>query len=127
MKPYKNLYPIYIIIAFILQCIAKFKNYLYKLKILKSYKSAVPIISIGNIEYGGTSKTPFTYYLSEKLLSMGFKPGIVSRGYGSSAPYYPYLINADDTASVVGDEPLLIAEKTNCPVMISPKRKQSIK
>ena len=81
MKQYKNLYPIYIIIAFILQCIAQFKNYLYKLKILKSYKSAVPIISIGNIEYGGTGKTPFTYYLSEKLLSMGFKPGIVSKGY----------------------------------------------
>ena len=81
MKQYKTLYPIYIIIAFILHCIAQFKNYLYKLKILKQYKTSTPIISVGNIEYGGTGKTPFVYYLSEKLLSMGFKPGIVSRGY----------------------------------------------
>ena len=87
----------------------------------------IPIIVVGNLTVGGVGKTPLVIALANAMSKKGIRVGIVSRGYGSSAPYYPYLINADDTASVVGDEPLLIAEKTNCPVMISPKRKQSIK
>ena len=130
MKPYKNLYPIYIIIAFILQCIAKFKNYLYKLKILKSYKSTVPIISIGNIEYGGTSKTPFAYYLSEKLLSMGLKPGIVSRGYKRKSNQ-DFIISNKNLNSVkvndVGDEPFMLSRMLpNVPISVNNNKKLGV-
>ena len=130
MKEYKNLYPIYIIIAFILHCIAQFKNYLYKLKILKSYKSTVPIISIGNIEYGGTGKTPFTYYLSEKLLSMGLKPGIVSRGYKRKSSKGIIISNKNlDSVKVndVGDEPFMLSKMLpNVPISVNNNKKLGV-
>ena len=46
----------------------------------------VPIIIVGNIRVGGTGKTPIVIALAERLARMGWKPGIISRGYGATAP-----------------------------------------
>ena len=51
---------------------------------LKSEHPGVPVVVIGNLTAGGTGKTPVTIWLSEALRERGFKPGIVSRGYGGS-------------------------------------------
>mgnify|MGYP001361288628 CR=1 FL=1 len=123
MKLYKPFYPIYMIIALILQLLAQCKNYLYKIKILKPYKITTPIISIGNIEYGGTGKTPFVYYLSQKLISMGLKPGIVSRGY-QRISNKEFIISNENINSIsvrdVGDEPFMLSKMLpNVPISIN--------
>ena len=82
----------------------------------------VPVIVVGNISLGGTGKTPFTIWLVERLREWGFRPGVISRGYGARAPHYPYRVRANSSAAEAGDEPLLIALRTGVPVMIDPDR-----
>ncbi|ARG98912.1 tetraacyldisaccharide 4'-kinase [Legionella micdadei] len=86
----------------------------------------VPIIVVGNLTVGGVGKTPLVIALAKQLQSKGLRVGIVSRGYGATIKQFPHEISLDDTASLVGDEPLLIAKKTSCPVVIAPKRVQAV-
>lgn len=95
---------------------------LYRSGVLKSSRAAVPVIVIGNIAVGGTGKTPLTLALVEALLAEGYKPGIVSRGYGSKAPHYPYQVRRGSPVIEAGDEPLLLAEQSGCPVVIAADR-----
>ncbi|MGH8506264.1 MAG: tetraacyldisaccharide 4'-kinase [Stenotrophobium sp.] len=85
-------------------------------------KLSVPVIVVGNISVGGTGKTPFVIWLVEQLRSNGFKPGIVSRGYGGRAPEYPYEVTEHTDAAVSGDEPLLLAQRLQVPVVVAPDR-----
>lgn len=85
-----------------------------------------PIIVIGNISLGGTGKTPLLITLSQELQKQGFKPGIISRGYGGIAPSYPLAVNSDSDVLQSGDEAFLIAEKTGCPVYVDPDRSAAL-
>lgn len=85
----------------------------------------VPVIVVGNISVGGTGKTPLVIALAHKLRSKGLKVGIISRGYRASVKKFPHEVSLYDTAEKVGDEPLLLAKKTGCPVVIAPKRIQA--
>lgn len=82
---------------------------------------AVPVIVVGNIVVGGTGKTPFIHWLITALQSWGHQPGIVSRGYGG-AVVGPHLVNAQDTAESVGDEPLMLSRHTGVPVSVGRDR-----
>jgi len=88
----------------------------------KSTRIAVPVVVVGNISVGGTGKTPIIIALANALTAKHIQVGIISRGYGSNAPHYPYLVTAADQAAECGDEPLLIAKATLCPVMIDQNR-----
>jgi tetraacyldisaccharide 4'-kinase len=94
----------------------------YSLGLFKQHSLAVPVIIVGNITVGGTGKTPFVIWLTQQLQQQGFKPGIISRGYGGHAKQYPLSVTSDSNANTVGDEPLIIARQTACPVVISPNR-----
>lgn len=83
---------------------------------------SVPVIVVGNISVGGTGKTPFVIWLVEQLRQWGFKPGIISRGYGGQAPAYPFNVTADTDVAHCGDEPLLLAQRLGCPLMVAPDR-----
>jgi len=83
---------------------------------------AAPVIVVGNIAVGGTGKTPVIIALAQYLQSKGLKPGIISRGYGAQAPFYPYAVSASSDPREVGDEPLLIAQATQCPLVVGPDR-----
>ena len=89
-------------------------------------RSPVPIIVVGNLTLGGVGKTPLVIELAKKLRQKGLQVGIVSRGYGATIKNFPYEIQVDDTADKVGDEPLLIAQNTHCPVVIAPKRTHAV-
>lgn len=80
---------------------------------------------VGNITVGGTGKTPLAIWLANYLKTGGYRPGIISRGYGrNTAQTLSVTIrsNPDD----VGDEPLLMARRTNLPVAVAAKRSDAV-
>jgi tetraacyldisaccharide 4'-kinase len=94
---------------------------LYQLKFIKSYSVRVPVVIIGNIVAGGTGKTPLLISLCEYIQKHGFKPGVVSRGYGGSVSGVKQ-VRENDSARLVGDEPLMIYQRTKVPVVIGADR-----
>lgn len=80
---------------------------------------AIPVIVVGNLTVGGTGKTPLVIWLVERLLQAGFRPGVTARGYGASAGAWPQRATADSDARRVGDETVLLARRTACPVIAS--------
>lgn len=93
----------------------------YESGTLKSYRSAVPLIVVGNIGIGGTGKTPLVIWLVEQLRLAGFSPGIISRGYGSKSKI-PRAVVEGRLPSEFGDEPVLLARRTGCPVWVGVDR-----
>ncbi|WEY38153.1 tetraacyldisaccharide 4'-kinase [Paraburkholderia sp. SUR17] len=88
---------------------------------LKSVRTPVPVVVVGNVTVGGTGKTPTVIALVEALRAAGFSPGIVSRGYGARIER-PTAVTSASTPEVAGDEPLLIARRTGAPVWVCPDR-----
>ena len=86
----------------------------------------VPVIVVGNISVGGTGKTPLLIALVTHLQKKGFKPGVVSRGYGSKAAIFPVAVTGGTAVEESGDEALLIAKHCGCPVVIDPDRVAAI-
>ncbi|MFM1897374.1 MAG: hypothetical protein RLZZ385_2448 [Pseudomonadota bacterium] len=82
----------------------------------------LPVIVVGNISVGGTGKTPLIIELANALKVVGLRPAIISRGYLSKAPHYPFLVKPDSDPVECGDEPLLLCSRTECPVVIDPDR-----
>lgn len=95
---------------------------LYAIGIFRQVKVSLPVIIVGNITVGGTGKTPFLIYLCQYLKSAGYKPGVISRGYGGQAKRYPLCVTKDVTVQQTGDEPFMIAQRTDCPVVVGPDR-----
>jgi len=95
---------------------------LYQLHILKSTRLSVPVMIIGNLTVGGSGKTPLVVYIANRLKAAGYRPGIISRGYGGKAKHWPQQVRADSDPVVVGDEPVLIARRTQCPMAVGPNR-----
>ncbi len=100
---------------------------LYASGILKTHKLKVPVIVIGNITAGGGGKTPMVIWLAEYLKQKGFKPGIVSRGYGGKRKVEPMFVTANANPAATGDESLLMAKKTKLPVMVGKDRVKAAK
>ena len=98
------------------------RRFAYLTGILPVQKVPVPVIVVGNITVGGTGKTPLIIWLGEYLQQRGMKPGFISRGYGGQAEKWPQQVRADSNPALVGDEPVLIAQRTQCPVAVSPNR-----
>ncbi|MEH6473194.1 MAG: tetraacyldisaccharide 4'-kinase [Halopseudomonas sp.] len=88
----------------------------------KAYRAPVPVVVVGNISVGGTGKTPFTLWLLELLKAQGYSPGVISRGYGGKAPNYPFDVTPDCSAAQVGDEPLMLVQRSGCPLVVDPVR-----
>jgi len=88
------------------------RNILYGIGFFRSKQFGCPVISVGNVTAGGSGKTPFTIYLTEALQKMGYRPAVVSRGYGRKS--HGLLVVSDGReihpdVRLTGDEPMLIA------------------
>ncbi len=98
----------------------------FYLQTFRQKQFSVPIIVVGNLTVGGVGKTPLVIALAQQLRSRGLKVGIVSRGYGAGVRHFPYEVGTNADVALVGDEPLLLAKKSGCPVVIAPKRVQAV-
>jgi tetraacyldisaccharide 4'-kinase len=83
---------------------------------------SVPVIVIGNISAGGTGKTPVVIALIEELKSRGYKPGVISRGYGGDPQDTPLSVDESTSVTQSGDEAKLIAQLCSVPVVVDPLR-----
>lgn len=94
----------------------------YRRRWLRSERLAVPVVVVGNITVGGSGKTPLVIWLAHFLRKAGYRPGIISRGYGGLAAQWPQPVAADSDPRLVGDEPVLIAQRSGCPMAVGPDR-----
>jgi tetraacyldisaccharide 4'-kinase len=108
-------------VSLLFRAIAATRAALYRAGVLKSQRLPVPVIVVGNIFIGGTGKTPLTIWLAETLRAAGFVPGVISRGHGSSGDA-PREVTETSSALDAGDEPLLIARRARCPVVVGRSR-----
>lgn len=101
------------------------RRWLYRAGIFSAQDFPVPLVVVGNITVGGTGKTPLTLALIERLRAEGFKPGVVSRGYGGHGDY-PLIVNEEVIAEECGDEPLTLFRRTAVPLVVDPKRSAAV-
>ncbi len=107
-----------------LEIIYRSANYLdrvIKTKILQRHSLRIPLVVVGSIALGGAGKTPAVISLVKEFTKRGFKVGIISRGYKGDAKK-PTEVSIASNPAEVGDEPLLIACSTDCPVFIGSNR-----
>ena len=91
-------------------------------RLIEPQRLPVPVIVVGNLAVGGSGKTPMVLALVEHLRQRGYRPGVVSRGYGGKAASYPLFVRADTSPRDAGDEPCLIARRSGVPVAVAPDR-----
>ncbi len=97
------------------------RRYLYAKRLRRTTRMPCPVIVVGNLSVGGTGKTPLVCWLVARLRLLGFKPGVVTRGYGGSSGSIR-LVDCSDDPQVVGDESILLARRTRVPVSVGRDR-----
>ena len=102
--------------------VALVRRWVYRAGLLKVERLPVPVVVVGNISVGGTGKTPMVAWLVALLRREGFRPGIVSRGYGGKARHWPQQVRPDSDPQMVGDEAVLLARRCRCPMAVGPDR-----
>ncbi|WP_299001819.1 tetraacyldisaccharide 4'-kinase [uncultured Shewanella sp.] len=111
-------------ISWLYAMVTAIRRHLYAVGLKQKTALPVPVIIVGNITVGGSGKTPTVIYLIELLREHGYKPGVISRGYG---------VTIDGVKSVypgakaveVGDEPAMIVARTQVPMVVGPMRIQA--
>ena len=102
------------------------RNLFYTIGFFVTRRLPVPVISVGNLTVGGTGKTPAVIYLAQKLQENGFKPAVLSRGYGRNTT--GTVVVSDGSKSLGGyeeggDEPYLMANRlSGIPVVVDELR-----
>jgi tetraacyldisaccharide 4'-kinase len=115
--PAALLWPLALLFRVLVAC----RRWAYRRGLLRTETLPVPVVVIGNLTAGGAGKTPTTQFLAQALRRMGWQVGIVSRGYGGRVQGVR-AVTLGDEAAEVGDEPLLLARSTDCPVYVGRDR-----
>jgi tetraacyldisaccharide 4'-kinase len=100
------------------------RNGLYNRRILKAGRLSGPVISVGNISVGGSGKTPFVILLGGLLQERGIPFDVLSRGYGRKTRGV-LVVDPNGSPRDFGDEPILIAKRLSCPVIVGENRYQA--
>ncbi len=111
------------------KAISHTRRELYKNGISKSVKLNIPVIVVGGIAVGGTGKTPLCIALVNYLAHVGYKVGLISRGYKGTAKSYPLTVLETTDPKECGDEPYLIKACVgdNAVVAVDPVRERGAK
>lgn len=112
--------------------LVQLRNWGFDRQIFKSYRSSLPVVSVGNLAAGGTGKTPTVDWLVKGFCALGKKPAIVSRGYGGRYRDQVGLVSDGNqlrmTAEQCGDEPLLLARRNpDCPLVVARRRADGVR
>lgn len=102
--------------------LVQLRRFFYRRGLLPVEKIPVPVVVVGNITVGGTGKTPLVIWLAQVLAQAGYRPGIVTRGYRGESPVWPLAVTATTPARLAGDEAVLVARRSACPVIAGPDR-----
>ena len=108
-------------LAMLFAVVSGWRRLAYRRGWLHAVSVGVPVIVVGNITAGGSGKTPLVIWLVNWLRSQGYRPGVISRGYGGTARGC-VEVQADSPPAQVGDEPVLIRLKTDAPVVVGRDR-----
>lgn len=104
-------------IALLMRGVVAARRFAYRRGLLPAERLPVPVVVVGNRIVGGAGKTPLVLRLARELAGRGFRPGIVSRGYGASVRA-PREVPVQADAARYGDEPVLLAERSGVPVWV---------
>lgn len=102
--------------------VAGLRRCLYARGLLRSESVGVPVVIVGNLTAGGAGKTPITVWLVTALRERGLRAGVVSRGYRGNVGRQPATVHPDSDPNIVGDEPVMLAQRCRCPVAVHPDR-----
>ncbi|MEE9162015.1 MAG: tetraacyldisaccharide 4'-kinase [Candidatus Neomarinimicrobiota bacterium] len=118
-------------VAMFYRALSWWRNFFYNIGFFISRRVSVPVVSIGNVTVGGTGKTPATVFTAEHLLNLGFKVGILSRGYGRRMSGTVVVSDGQGvlcSAEEAGDEPYLMATRLpQVPVVVDEDRYRGAK
>jgi tetraacyldisaccharide 4'-kinase len=106
--------------------IVKLRKWAYHNGVLPQTHVPIPVVMVGNLDVGGSGKTPVVIALVELLIKHGYKPGVISRGYGRKSKQIQWVCE-HATSHEVGDEALLIYKKTQCPMVVASSRVKAAK
>jgi len=109
-------------LSYLFCLLVQLRRFLYRRGLLPAERIPVPVIVVGNITVGGTGKTPLVIWLAQVLTQAGYRPGIVTRGYRGESPVWPLAVTATTQARLAGDEAVLLARRSLCPVIAGPNR-----
>lgn len=110
-------------VAGLFRCLIALRRRYYHRKAFA--KLPLPVVVVGNINLGGSGKSPLLIALTDLLTKRSLRAGVISRGYGGRAPHYPYSVNANSDTRLAGDEPVMIARRARCPVVVDASRREA--
>lgn len=117
------LYPL----SLLFRAVAALRRMLYKAKLKRTWRAAVPVVIVGNITAGGAGKTPLVIALVELLQSLDYRVGVSVRGYGGKGSLPDgEMVTAVSDPLLVGDEAVLIARRTKAPTIVGRNRPRAI-
>lgn len=101
--------------------LASLRRFCYRRGLCRQQRFDTPVIIVGNISVGGSGKTPLLILLCQWLQQRGYRPGVVSRGYGGRYRE-AHALDENDSVADTGDEPMMIFQRTRCPVVVGADR-----
>jgi tetraacyldisaccharide 4'-kinase len=109
-------------LSWVFRLIVAIRRVAYRSGLFSRVRVGRPVVVIGNITVGGTGKTPFTIWLADQLQQQGRRVGIVLRGYGGQSAQWPRDVDRQSSPQEVGDEAVLLANRTAAIVVAGPDR-----
>ena len=113
-------------IAFTYGKLMQWRRAAYGHGLLKSFKTSLPTVSVGNISWGGTGKTPIVNWILTWAANRKLRAVVLTRGYKASPPSLPFWVQVTSSPTEAGDEPLMLARKNpSAMVLVDPKRSRA--
>ncbi|MCG6871653.1 MAG: tetraacyldisaccharide 4'-kinase [Gammaproteobacteria bacterium] len=109
-------------LSLIYRAVVWLRRQAYATGVRKTVWLPVPVVVVGNLTVGGSGKTPLVIHIVQQLASAGWRPGVVLRGYGGGSAHWPLRVQGDTDPALAGDEAVLLAQRSGCPVVASPDR-----
>ena len=99
----------------------------YKKELKKSRQPKAPCISVGNIAWGGSGKTPLVSWLLDWAAAKGLRPAVLTRGYGGKSAKRPLPVTPASRLEECGDEPLMLAlQHPAAQILADPRRGRAL-